>query len=104
MKMKPKSPPPGKVEGLGEHRADDTQAYTAAGAEAQFSSMPIEIEPTIHVRRDGALYRLLVLPPQSLPASISRPATHGSHASAMMAAGWLSGATGWPIVDLAKGG
>lgn len=62
------------------------------------------ISPSIHVRRDGAFYRVQILPPEALPKGMGRPETHGSYTSAMMAAKWLGVATGWPIVDLAKGG
>lgn len=65
---------------------------------------PHDIAPCIHVRKDGAFYRMAILPPEALPPAMARPSTHGSHASAMMAAKWLSLETGWPVVDLAKGG
>lgn len=102
--MKARSPAPARVQGLGSHRADDPQAYTATIIEAQFSTDEVEIAPSIHVRRDGAFYRMAILPPEALPPAMARPSTHGSYASAMMAAKWLSLETGWPIVDLAKGG
>ncbi len=94
--MEPKSPTPKRGQGLGSHRADATQVHNANGTETQFS-------PSIHVRKDGAFFRLLILPPQALPPSIERPGTHGSHASAMQAARWLSDATGWAITDLTRG-
>lgn len=56
--------------------------------------------PAIHVRKDGPLYRVQVLPPQSLPPSVARPETYASHPAAMQAAGWIAKATGWPITDL----
>jgi hypothetical protein len=102
--METKNPRPGKVEGFGFHRADDPQAYTATASETQLSTDEVEIAPSIHVRRERGFFRLLILPPQALPPSIARPGTHGSHASAMQAARWLSDATGWTITDLAKGG
>lgn len=34
--MEPKNPRPGEVEGFGMHRADASQAYTAASAQTQF--------------------------------------------------------------------
>ena len=100
--MEPKSPRR-EAEGLGDHRADATQAFTAASAETQFSTASEEIAPCIHVRKDGAFYRMAILPPEALPAAMARPATHGSYASAMLAARWLEVETGWPVVDLAKG-
>jgi hypothetical protein len=102
--MEAKSPTPIRGQGLGSHRADDTQALTTTSPEKQLPSDQIEIAPSIHVRRERGFFRLLVLPPQALPPSIARPGTHGSYASAMQAAGWLSDATGWAITDLTRGG
>jgi len=105
MQLKSKGPTPeGRVQGLGSHRADATQALTPASAETQLPSDLIEIAPSIHIRRDRGFFRLLVFPPQALPPSIARPGTHGSHASALQAARWLSDATGWTITDLTRGG
>jgi len=101
--MEAKSPTPTRGQGLGSHRADDHQANTATHAEAQLPTDLVEITPSIHVKRDGAFYRLAILPPEALPPAMARPSTHGSYASAMMAAKWLSLETGWPVVDLAKG-
>lgn len=101
---KAKSPAPARVQGLGAHRADDDQAYTATLDETQFSTPEEEIAPSIHVRRDGAFYRMAIVPPEALPPAMARPSTYGSYASAMLAARWLEVETGWPVVDLAKGG
>lgn len=98
--MEPKSPAAGRLQGLGEHRADANQVHTATGAESQSAT----VAPSIHVTRDGAFYRMAILPPEALPAAMARPSTHGSYASAMLAARWLEVETGWPVVDLAKGG
>jgi hypothetical protein len=64
---------------------------------------PQGIAPSIHVRKDGAFYRMAILPPEALPPAMARPSTYGSYASAMLAARWLEVETGWPVVDLAKG-
>jgi hypothetical protein len=101
MQLKLKSPTPGgRVQGLGNQCGADDQAYTAIGTESQLETAA----PCIHVRKDGAFFRLLIFPPQALPPSVARPGTHGSHASAMQAARWLSDATGWAITDLTRGG
>lgn len=56
--------------------------------------------PAIHIRRDGPLFRVQVLPPQSLPPSVARPETYAGHAAAMLAARWIAQETGWTITDL----
>lgn len=56
--------------------------------------------PTIHVKKDGAFYRVQIIPPQSLPPSVARPETYAGHAAAMQAARWIAQATGWTITDL----
>ena len=47
-------------------------------------------ESAIHIKQDGPIYRVQILPPQQLEGSIA----------ARQAAGWLSKATGWPVIDL----
>lgn len=58
--------------------------------------------PAIHVRKDGPLYRILVLPPEALGKGLERPTTFTTAASARLAANVLSGVTGWPVTDLTE--
>lgn len=58
------------------------------------------IAPAIHIRKDGPLFRVQVLPPDALPPSFSVPSTFTSHAVAKMSAKVLADATGWAVTDL----
>jgi hypothetical protein len=59
--------------------------------------------PCIHVRRDGALYRVQVIPPDALGETLSRPDSYASVTTARMGAKVLSDMTGWPVTDLTEG-
>jgi hypothetical protein len=102
--METKNPRPGKVEGFGFHRADDKRSHITESSDTQLPTDPVGIAPSIHVRRDGAFFRMQIIPPEALPPAMARPSTYGSYASAMLAARWLEVETGWPVIDLAKGG
>jgi hypothetical protein len=54
----------------------------------------------IHIRKDGPLYRVQIVPPLELDGSIARPESYAGPIAARQAAGWLSKATGLKIVDL----
>lgn len=56
--------------------------------------------PAIHVKKDGPLFRVLVIPPDALPPSFSVPSTYLAVSVARMSAKVLSDATGWPVTDL----
>lgn len=58
------------------------------------------MEPVIHLRRDGAIFRVLVIPPEALPTSVFVPSTFLAASVARMSAKVLSDATGWQITDL----
>ena len=58
------------------------------------------IAPSIHVRKDGPIFRILVLPPDAMGKALQRPTTFTSAPSARTAAATLSGITGWPVTDL----
>lgn len=58
------------------------------------------MEPVIHVRRDGGLYRVQVIPPEAVPPSFSVPSTFLAVSIARISAKVLSDATGWPVTDL----
>lgn len=62
----------------------------------------IGAEPHIAIERDGPLFRLAILPPDSLPDGWSRPETFSSRPLARMSARILSEATGFKVVDLEK--
>lgn len=63
----------------------------------------LQIEIAIHIVKDGPFYRVQAVPPQRLEASISRPETYAGVIAARQSAGWLSRATGWPVIDLTGG-
>lgn len=56
--------------------------------------------PAIHIRKDGPLYRVQIVPPQEIHGSIARPESYAGPIAARQAAGWLSKATGLEILDL----
>lgn len=56
--------------------------------------------PAIHIKKDGPLFRVLVIPPDALPPSFSVPSTYLAVSVARMSAKVLSDATGWPVTDL----
>ncbi|MBL9066464.1 MAG: hypothetical protein JNN10_09245 [Sphingopyxis sp.] len=58
--------------------------------------------PAIHIRRDGPLFRVQVLPPEAMGKTLQRPETYASATTARMAAKVLSQMTGWPITDLTE--
>jgi hypothetical protein len=55
---------------------------------------------TIHIIKDGPLYRVRILPPQQLDGSIARADAYAGLVAARQSARWLSKATGWPVIDL----
>jgi len=59
-------------------------------------------DPHISIQRDGPFIRVVVLPPDALPANWSAPSTFSSAPLARMSAKLLASASGLPIVDLAK--
>ncbi|MFC3786701.1 hypothetical protein GGR90_002751 [Sphingopyxis italica] len=58
-------------------------------------------EPAIHVRKDGPIFRVQIIPPEAGPTAVVVPSTFVSHAMAKMSAKVLSDATGFPVTDLA---
>lgn len=58
------------------------------------------MDPVIHIRKDGPMFRVQVIPPDALPPSFSVPSTYLAVAVARMSAKVLSDATGWPVTDL----
>lgn len=54
----------------------------------------------IHIKQDGPIYRVQILTPQQLEGSIARPESYAGVIAARQAAGWLSKATGLPVIDL----
>jgi hypothetical protein len=59
-------------------------------------------DPQIQIESDGPIFRVVVTPPDALPASWSRPETFASHPIARMGAKVMSEALGWPVVDLTR--
>lgn len=57
----------------------------------------------IEIRRDGPFLRVVVSPPEALPASWSAPSTFTAAPIARMAAKLLADASGLPIVDTTRG-
>lgn len=57
-------------------------------------------DPVIHIKKDGPLFRVQILPPKKLDASITRPETYAGIIAARQAACWLSSATGFAVTDL----
>lgn len=57
------------------------------------------MSPSIHIRRDGPMWRVLVVPPDALPPSFSIPSTFLAASVARMSAKVLSDATGWTVLD-----
>jgi hypothetical protein len=93
----PKSPTPARVQGLGTHRADDDQAYTATLSQAQFSSEPVEISRRIIVAKEAIGNRWSVtIEPRvaTLPTQWARDA-----ATALRIAYEMGAARGWPVED-----
>lgn len=56
----------------------------------------------IEIRKDGPFLRVVVSPPEALPANWSAPSTFTAAPIARMAAKLLSEASGLPIVDETK--
>lgn len=91
--MEKKSPHP-RAEGAGwSHSGSETETATNANP---FPQPKI----AIHIKKDGPLYRVQVVPPIQLDSAIARPETFAGPIAARQAAGWLSSATGFEIVDL----
>lgn len=61
-------------------------------------------DPQVHLRKDGAFFRVRVEPKDALPASVHVSETYVGHLSATMAAKVLANATGFPIIDHTKAG
>ena len=94
--MKSKNPHRGTGTGLLNHRADDEANPTRKTLKLQFNCA----DPAIYIRKDGALYRVQIVPPLQLEASSARPETYAGIIAARQAAAWLAKATGLRIVDL----
>lgn len=94
--MESKNPCHGDDTGLQNHRADDRANPRRKTLALQFKSEA----PAIHVRKDGPLYRVQIVPPQEIHGSIARPASYAGPIAARQAAGWLAKATGLKIIDL----
>ena len=59
--------------------------------------------PHISIIHDGPFLRVVVSPPEALPANWSAPSTFTAAPIARMAAKLLSEATGMPIIDQTGG-
>lgn len=94
--MESKNPRRGNGTGLQNHRADDQANPRRKTLKLQFNCDV----PTIHIRKDGPLYLVQIIPPQQLDGSIARPETYAGPIAARQAAGWLAKATGLKIIDL----
>jgi len=94
--MEKRNPPLFRETGLRNHRADDV-------ANPKRKTLKLQLNcdvPAIHIRKDGPLYRVQIVPPQQLCGSIARPESYAGPIAARQAAGWLSQATGLKIIDL----
>lgn len=60
-------------------------------------------DPHINIQRDGPFIRVVVLPPEALPANWSAPSTFTSLPMARMSAKLLAEASGLPVVDQTGG-
>tara|TARA_R110001599_G_scaffold193040_1_gene388722 strand:- start:8019 stop:8312 length:294 start_codon:yes stop_codon:yes gene_type:complete len=60
-------------------------------------------EPAVHVKKDGPFFRVQIVSPMQLEGSAVRPETYAGAIAARQAAGWLSKATGLPVIDLIGG-
>ncbi len=60
--------------------------------------------PQILIECDGPTFRVVVTPPDALPANWSRPETFASHPIARIGAKVMGDALGWPVVDLTEQG
>jgi hypothetical protein len=60
-------------------------------------------EPYIEVRKDGPFFRVVVLPPDALPANWHGPSTFSSAPLARISARLLAQASGLPVVDQTGG-
>lgn len=58
------------------------------------------MEPAIHIRKDGAFFRVQVLPPEAIGKPLQRPDSYARATTARMAAKVLADLTGWPVTDL----
>ena len=94
--MESKNPRRGNGTGLQNHRADDVVKPKRKTLKLQFTCD----DPAIHIRKDGPLYRVQIVPPIQLDGSIARPESYAGPIAARQAAGWLSQATGLKVVDL----
>lgn len=56
--------------------------------------------PVIHIKKDGPIWRVQVIPPDALPPSVFVPSTFLAASVARMSAKVLADATGWPVTDL----
>jgi len=94
--MESKNPRRGDGTGLLNHRADDAAKPKRNTLKLQFNCKA----PAIHIKKDGPLYRVQIVPPQEIHGSIARPESYAGPIAARQAAGWISKATGLEIVDL----
>lgn len=56
--------------------------------------------PAIHIRKDGPIWRVQIIPPEAGPTAVVIPSTFVSHSMAKMSARILGDATGFAITDL----
>tara|TARA_R110002049_G_scaffold3488_1_gene26091 strand:+ start:2334 stop:2633 length:300 start_codon:yes stop_codon:yes gene_type:complete len=94
--MESKNPRRSRSVGLQNHRADDRANPRRKTLKLQFNCGV----PAIHIRKDGPLYRVQIVPPQEIHGSIARPESYAGPIAARQAAGWLAQATGLKIIDL----
>jgi len=94
--MESKNPRRSRSVGLQNHRADDRANPKRKTLKLQFKSDV----PTIHIKKDGGIFLVQVVPPIQLDGSIARPETYAGPIAARQAAGWLAKATGFEIIDL----
>jgi len=94
--MEKRNPPLFRETGLRNHRADDVANPKRKTLKLQFNCD----DPAIHIRKDGPLFRVQIVPPIPLDGSIARPESYAGPIAARQAAGWLAKATGFKIVDL----
>ena len=59
-----------------------------------------QLKSAIHITKDGPLFRVLVVPPQRPESTVARQEAFAGIIAARQSAGWLSKATGWPVIDL----
>jgi hypothetical protein len=56
----------------------------------------------IQIERDGPTFRVVVPPPDALPANWSRPKTYASHPIACLGAKLIGEVLGLPVIDLTR--